>query len=171
MISKNMVESLNGQINRELYSAYLYLGMASYAASEGFMGVANWYNIQVKEELTHAQMMYDYVTQQGGRVVLLPIESPPQDFASIKDTFEKTLEHEKAVTSLINKLVDTAKKENDHATEIFLQWFVTEQVEEEANPSEILQKIKITGGEGNNLFMLDTELGKRVFNPPTVSDT
>ena len=153
-------------INREIYSAYLYLGMASYAISEGLSGITNWFNVQVQEELSHAQKMYDYVNQQGGRVMLLDIEQPPQDFSSVKELFEKTLTHEKMVTGLINKLEDIAKEEKDHATEIFLQWFVTEQIEEEANATDILQKMKLMGTDGNGLYMIDSELGKRVFTPP-----
>ncbi len=168
MLSDKMIKAINGQINREMYSSYLYLGMASYAVSEGLSGIANWFNIQVQEELSHAHKMYDYVNQQGGRVVLLDIEQPPQEFSSIKELFEKTLEHEKIVTGLINQLVDFAKAEKDHATEIFLQWFVTEQIEEEANATDILQKMKLMGKDGNGLFMIDSELGKRVFTPPGV---
>lgn len=166
MLSNKMIKAINSQINREIYSAYLYLGMASYSVSEGLNGVANWFNIQVQEELSHAQKMYDYVNQQGGRVILLDIEQPPQDFSSAKDMFEKTLAHEQIVTGLINKLVDLAKEEKDHATEIFLQWFVTEQVEEEANATEIIQKISLMGSDGNGLYMIDSELGKRVYTPP-----
>ena len=169
MLSKKMVDSINGQINREIYSAYLYLGMASYAVSEGLNGVANWFNVQVQEELSHAQKMYDYINQQGGRVLLGDIETPPQNFTSAKNLFEVTLEHEKKVTALINALADVARSEKDHATEIFLQWFVTEQVEEESNASDILQKFKLMGDEGNTLFMMDTELAQRIYTPPATS--
>ena len=166
MLSKKMVKSINRQINREMYSAYLYLGMASYASSEGLNGVVNWFNVQVQEELSHAQKMYNYLNQQSERVMLEAIEEPPQDFKSITDLFKKTLEHEKIVTGLINNLVDIARVQKDHASEIFLQWFVTEQVEEESNATDILQKLKLMGSDGNGLFMLDSELGKRVYTPP-----
>ncbi|MDP8299787.1 MAG: ferritin [Candidatus Tantalella remota] len=111
MLSDKMINAINAQINREIYSSYLYLGMGSYATSEGLSGIANWFGIQVQEELSHAQKMYDYVNQQGGRVMLLDIEQPPQDFLSAQDLFKKTLEHEKIVTGLINNLVDIAKEE------------------------------------------------------------
>jgi len=168
MLSEKMIKSLNHQVNREIYSAYLYLGMASYSLNAGLSGVANWFNIQVREELSHAEKIYNYVSQQGGRVILEAIETPPQDFISAKDLFQKTLEHEKKVTALINDLVTLAKSEDDHATGIFLQWFVSEQVEEESNAMEILQKIDLVG-DGNGLFMLDNELGKRVFTPPAAA--
>ncbi|MFH1996981.1 MAG: ferritin [Candidatus Omnitrophota bacterium] len=167
MISKKMVESINEQINKELYSAYLYLSMASYAASVGLNGFANWLNVQVKEEMSHAEKFYNYVIQQNGRVALKAIEEPPQKFTSMADIFKKTLEHEQLVTGLINKLVDLAKKESDHATDTFLQWFVTEQVEEEANASEILQKLDLIGKDGNGILMIDSQLAARVFIPIT----
>ncbi len=169
MLSKKMVKSINNQINREIYSAYLYGGMASFAVSEGLVGVANWFNVQVQEEMSHANKMYDYVNQQGGRVLLLDIEAPPQDFKTVNDLFNLTLEHEKVVTGLINGLVDIARAEKDHATEIFLQWFVTEQVEEESNAMDILQRLKLMGSEGNSLFLLDAELAKRIFTPPAAA--
>ena len=166
MISKKMTDSINGQINREIYSAYLYVSMAAYAASLGLKGFANWFQVQVQEELFHARKMYDYINQQGGRAVMKAIEEPPSDFKSPKDLFEKTLEHEKKVTAMINKLAGQSKTENDHATGIFMQWFVTEQVEEEANALEILQKLNLIGKDANGLFMVDAELAQRVFTPP-----
>jgi len=171
MLSKKMTNTINGQINREIYSAYLYLGMASYAVAEGLAGVANWFSVQVQEELAHAQKMYDYVNQQGGRVMLEAIEEPSQDFKSPEDLFKKTLAHEKKVTGLINDLMNIARSEKDHATEIFLQWFVTEQVEEEANATDILNKFKLMGKDGNGLFMIDSELSQRVFTPPAAQLT
>jgi len=166
MINSKMTGNINQQINREIYSAYLYLSMAAYATSIGLNGIANWFNVQVKEELTHAEKFYNYVNQQGGRVKLKAIEQPPHDFSSAVDLFEKTLEHEKKVTKMIDGLVNAAKKENDHATETFLQWFVTEQVEEEANDTGILQKLKLAGKDGNGLLMIDSQLATRVFVPP-----
>jgi len=165
MLSKKMLDSLNYQINRELYSAYLYMSMAAYAADSGLNGAANWFEVQTKEEMSHAQKFYNYVLQQGGRVVLDSIEAPPIEFKSILEPFEETLRHEKVVTGLINDLVKTAREENDNATEIFLQWFVTEQVEEEASAAEIIQKLKLVGNEGGGLFMIDKELAQRVFTP------
>jgi ferritin len=169
MLSEKMVKTLNYQINRELYSAYLYMSMAAYAAESGLSGAANWFEVQTKEEMTHAQKIYNYVNQHGARVILDAIEAPPKDFKSIRAAFELTLEHEKIVTGLIRALVKTAKEENDTATEIFLQWFVTEQVEEEASASEILQRLKLVGDEGGGLFMIDRELGTRTFAPPVIN--
>lgn len=169
MISDKMIKALNQQANRELYSAYLYVGMASYATDKGLKGTANWFTVQAQEEVTHAQRFYSYIQNQGGRVLLGAIEEPPQKFASIRDIFEKTLAHEKIVTSLINDLVVQAREEKDAATEIMLQWFVTEQVEEEANPTEILQRLDIIGKDGNGIFMLDQELAQRVFTPPAAA--
>jgi len=166
MIGKKMIDEINSQINRELYSPYFYLGMSSYAAEQGLKGVASWFYVQVQEELFHAQKMYDYVNQQGARAMLDTIEKPPQVFKSIKELFEKTLSHEKQVTSYINELVDLARSEKDHATEIFLQWFVSEQVEEEASAMDILQKFNLMGDDKQGLFMIDSELGLRTFTPP-----
>ena len=170
MLSEKMVMKLNYQINRELYSAYLYLSMASYADSEGLSGFANWFKIQAKEEEYHAEKMYNYVNQQGRRVVLEAIEQPQTDFTSIVGLFEQTLKHEKVVTSLINGLVKLAREENDYATESFLQWYVTEQVDEEANPAEMIQKLKYIGKDGRGLLMLDKELAARIFTPPPAEE-
>jgi len=170
MLSEKMVMKLNYQINRELYSAYLYLSMASYADSEGLSGFANWFKIQAKEEEYHAEKMYNYVNQQGRRVVLEAIEQPQTDFTSMVGLFEQTLKHEKVVTSLINGLVKLAREENDYATESFLQWYVTEQVDEEANPAEMIQKLKYIGKDGRGLLMLDKELAARIFTPPPAEE-
>jgi len=170
MLSEKMVMKLNYQINRELYSAYLYLSMASYADAEGLNGFANWFKIQAKEEEFHAEKMYNYVNQQGRRVVLEAIEQPQTDFTSMVGLFEQTLKHEKVVTSLINGLVKLAREENDYATESFLQWYVTEQVEEEANPAEMIQKLKYIGKDGRGLLMLDKELAARIFTPPPAEE-
>lgn len=166
MISKKMTDSINEQINKEIYSGYLYLSMAGYSASMGLNGFANWFKVQLQEEIAHAQKFYDYVIQQGGRVVLKAIDEPPKDFKDARELFQKTLEHEQMVTKRINNLVTQAKKENDHATGTMLQWFVTEQVEEEANPTEILQKLDLIGKDGNGLLTIDSQLATRVFVPP-----
>ncbi len=161
MISEKMREKLNYQINREIFSAYLYFSMASYASAKGLDGFANWFMCQYKEELFHAEKIYHYVNEQGGKVELQEIEKPEEDFSSVTDLFEKTLAHEKKVTGLIYDLAKLAKEENDFATEAFLQWFVTEQVEEEAEPDNILQKLKMDGKEGNGILMMDKKLGSR----------
>lgn len=166
MLSDKMIKGINGQINKEIYSSYLYLGMASYANEIGLVGIANWFTVQVQEELSHAQKMYNYVNQQGGRVMLESIDKPPQEFKSATDLFKSTLEHEQKVTALINDLLSLARAEKDNATEIFMQWFVTEQVEEESNATEILQKLKLIGNDGNGLLTIDNDLAQRVFTPP-----
>ena len=170
MISKKMTDALNLQINKELYSAYLYLAMSAHAQDIGLKGFANWFFIQVQEEMSHAQKIYNYVFEQNQKVVLDEIKKPPADFASPLDMFQKTLEHEQFVTKSINELVALAKEENDYATEIFLQWFVTEQIEEEGNDNEIIDKLKYIGDNGNGLLMLDKELGVRTFVAPATSE-
>jgi len=163
MLSEKMVNVLNEQINKEMYSAYLYMSMSAYSTYIGLKGFANWFMIQYQEEMIHAMKIYDYVNDQGAQVKLMAIEKSPTEFESPMDMFEKTLEHEKFVTKSINDLVDLAIKENDHATQIFLQWFVTEQIEEEANDNDIIAKLKLAGKEGNGLFMIDKELAARKF--------
>lgn len=166
MISDKMIKGLTRQINREIYSGYLYLAMASYSQDIGLSGVASWFNVQLQEELSHAKKMYDYLQQQNVRVMLEGIEAPEQDFSSITDLFEKTLEHEKKVTAMINDLINLAIDQKDRATEIMLQWFVTEQVEEESSAAEILQKLKVFGEKGDALLMIDRDLSLRIFSPP-----
>ncbi len=163
MISKKMQDKLNYQINREIFSAYLYFSMAGYATAEGFDGFGNWFFCQYKEELSHAEKIYRYVNEQGSKVHFQAIEKPEEDFTSLIDLFEKTLAHEKQVTGLIHDLVTLAREENDYATEYFLQWFVTEQVEEEAEPEKILQRLKMVGKQGNGIIMLDKALAERKF--------
>lgn len=156
MLSQKTLNALNEQINKEIYSAYFYLGMSAYAASTGLKGFANWFYAQWREELGHAKKMFDYVHKRGNRVILKAIEEPPQDFLSGKDLFEKTFAHEKKVTGLIKNLVALAKAEGDQETIDFLQWFVKEQVEEEATPAGILKNIDTKGKEE-----VDKELATR----------
>lgn len=170
VLSDRMVEALNEQIKNEIYSAYLYLSMSAYSTFKGLGGFANWFMVQYQEEMTHAMKIYNYINDQGGKVKLMAIKKPPTEFGSPLKMFEKTLEHEKFVTKCINDLVDLAIEEKDHATEIFLQWFVTEQIEEEANDNQIISKLKLVGEEGNGLFMIDKELATRVFTPPPASN-
>lgn len=158
MISKRMEESINEQANKEFYSAYFYLGMSNYALSTGLKGFANWFYGQWNEEIFHAKKLCDYVISRGGKVSLKEIATPPQEFFSGKDLFEKTLAHEKKVTKLINDLVQVSKEEKDKETEEFLQWFVKEQVEEEATPASIIQKIS---NAGKDISGVDAELLKR----------
>lgn len=167
MLSNNMLNALNKQINKEIYSAYLYMSMSAYSQYTGLKGFANWFMVQYNEEMEHAMKIYTYVNDQGEQVKLMAIDEPPVEFESPMDMFEKTLDHEKFITKSINELIDLAIEEKDHATEIFLQWFVTEQIEEEGNDNDIINQLKLIGDNGNGLIMLDRELGGRVFTPET----
>ncbi len=165
MLSKKMAAALNEQINKEMYSAYLYMSMSAFSTFKGLSGFANWFMIQYQEEMTHAMKIYQYILDQGEQVELMQIEQPPAEFGTPVEMFRQTLEHEQFITRSINELVDLAIEEKDHATNIFLQWYVTEQIEEEANDNEIISRLELVG-DGNGLFMLDNELASRVFNPP-----
>ena len=166
MLTEKMEKALNGQVNAELYSAYLYLAMASYFEQNDLPGFANWMRIQVQEEQFHAMKQFDYVLERGGKAVLGSIDAPPASWDSTVAVFDATLKHEQMVTGLINELVYLARDERDNATEIFLQWFVKEQVEEEDSASTILGQLKLIEGSPQALFLIDRELGQRVFVPP-----
>lgn len=169
MIKEKMQKSLNDQVNAELYSSYLYLSMAAFFESINLKGFANWMRVQTQEELVHAMKFYDFIIERGGNVVLSSIEGPPTEWASPLAVFEHAYKHEQKVTGLINNLVDLATAEQDHATSNFLQWFVAEQVEEEASADEVVQKIKLMGDASGGLFMLDRELAQRVFTHPATT--
>jgi ferritin len=156
-----MQKELNGQLNAELYSSYLYLSMNAYFKSVNLDGFANWMYYQAQEELEHSMKFYDFIIQRGGKVVLAQIEAPPTEWDSPLAVFEATLAHEQKVTGLINDLVEIALEEHDHATNIFLQWFVSEQVEEEESVSGVLEQLKLMGDAKGGLFMIDRELAKR----------
>ncbi len=160
-INEKIEDALNEQINKELYSGYMYLSMATYFESINLKGFAHWMREQDKEEREHAMKIFDYVIERGGRVSLTSIDAPPTEWKSPLDAFEEVYKHEQKVTGLINALVDLAKSENDYATNAFLQWFVEEQVEEEANADEIVQKLKLIGDSGPALLMIDRELAQR----------
>jgi ferritin len=170
MINKKMEEAINKQINAELYSAYLYLSMSSYFESVNLAGFANWMKIQAQEEVTHAMKFYDYLIERGGRATMLHIDAPKTTWSSPLSVFEETYKHEQKVTGLINNLMNLALAEKDHASVNMLQWFIGEQVEEESSADEIVQKLKLVGDGGNGIFMLDQQLGKRVFTPPTTTE-
>ena len=169
MIKEKIQDALNEQINAELYSSYLYLSMSAYFESINLKGFASWMRVQTQEELVHAMKFYDYLIERGGKVVLSSIESPPTEWSSPLAIFENAYQHEQKVTGLINELVDLAIAEKDHATNIILQWFVSEQVEEEASADEVVQKIKLMGDARGGIFMLDRELAQRVFTPPATT--
>jgi len=166
MIKKAVEVALNEQINAEFHSAYLYLSMSAWFNSVGLAGYANWMRIQYQEELAHATRFFDYVNERGGSVKLSPIGEVQVVFSGTVNVFEETLVHEQLVTSLINKLMDIAIKESDHATKSFLQWFIDEQVEEEANVEQILNNLKLIKGEGQGLLMMDREMQTRVYVDP-----
>jgi ferritin len=158
MISEDMATRINAQINRELFSAYFYLGLSAQAESSNLKGTAAWFMAKHGEEMTHALKMYRYLLDQDAAVALEAVEAPPAKTNGITDMFERTLSHERAVTSAINDLVDHAYREKDHATHIFLQWFVTEQIEEEATVNDILGRLRLFGDQGQGLLMIDNEL-------------
>ncbi|MEN6610227.1 MAG: ferritin [Methanoregulaceae archaeon] len=161
MLKKSMESALNRQINRELYSAYLYLSMSACLESLSLKGFAHWLMVQAHEEQTHAMKMYDYLIDKGAVITLSAIDAPRTKWTNPREVFEDVLAHEQKVTGFINELVDLALRENDHASNNFLQWFVAEQVEEEKNAGDILGKIRMTADVPGNLFILDQELGKR----------
>ncbi|WP_010479663.1 ferritin [Thermococcus zilligii] len=161
MLSEKMLKALNEQLNKELFSAYFYFGLAAYFRDKSLEGFASWMEAQAEEELGHALRIYDYIFDRGGKVELERIEKPKQTFESPLKAFEAVYLHEVGVTQSIFKLVDLAREENDHATHNFLQWFVKEQVEEEASTKAILDKLKIIGDSPQGTFILDRELKAR----------
>jgi len=161
MASKKMIDALNNHLNEEYYSSYLYLSMAAYFETKNLKGVANWFKMQSQEEYGHGMKFYGFINQVGGKVNLKAIKAPKTNWKSIMEVFAETLAHEKHITGLINKLVGQAMLEKDYATNNFLQWFVTEQVEEEATVEEIINKLEMIGDAKSGLFMMDRELGAR----------
>jgi ferritin len=162
MISKKIQEALNKQINAEFYSSYFYLSMSAYFETKDLQGFAKWFRLQADEEYAHAMKIFDYVYQIGGEVVLQKIDGPKTEWNSFLEVFKDTFEHEQIVTKSINTLVDLAQNEKDHATVNFLQWFVSEQVEEEATAQQNVKKMEMIGDSKSGLFMIDNELGSRI---------
>jgi len=158
MISDTMARKLNGQINNEFYSAYFYMSMSAHSESENLKGIAAWFMAKYEEEMDHAMKLYRYLHDQGARVELQAVDKPPSEYAGVLDMFEKTLAHEQEVTAAFNELVDAALSEKDHATNIFLHWFVTEQIEEEATVNDIIGRVKLVGDRGEGLYHIDNEL-------------
>ncbi len=169
MLSQEMQDALNDQENAELYSAYLYLSMSAYFESANLPGAAHWMRCQAQEELFHASKFFAYISDRSGRVLMAPIDGPPTEWDSPLAVYEGAYAHEVKVSRLIDKLVDLAAQEGDHATEAFLQWFVTEQVEEEESADEAVQKLKLAGDSGA-LLMVDQLLGERVVALPAGGD-
>ena len=165
MLSKVVQDGINEQIKNELYSAYLYLSMSAHFEAANLSGFAHWMRLQSQEEVSHAMKFFDFVNNRNGRVVLQAIDQPPVEFGSSLDIFEQTLEHERKVTAMINRLYKLALEESDYPTQVMLQWFIEEQVEEEASAEQIVEMLKMIGDETRSLIMLDRELGQRVSSP------
>ncbi len=161
MLNSKMQDALNRQINAELFSSYLYLSMSAYFESVGLPGMAGWMQAQADEERGHAMRMFAFINERDGRVLLDAIDKPKSEWNSPLEAFQEAYEHEQKVTALINGLVDLAVAEKDHAAGNFLQWFVDEQVEEEATARAICDKLKLVGDHGPALLMMDAELGRR----------
>lgn len=161
MLSKKMQDAINEQIKNELYSAYLYLSMSAYFESMNLPGFAHWLRVQFEEEQEHALKFYDFIHDRGGTVELKAIDQPPSKWGSALEAFKEVLSHEQKVTSLIHSLYKLAQEENDYASQVMLNWFVEEQVEEEKNASEIVAHLELIEARGSAMLMLDHELGKR----------
>ena len=160
-MNKKMEDALNKQINEELFSAYLYFSMAAHFESENLDGFAGWMKAQAQEEVFHAMKIYTFVNERGGKAVMAAIKAPQTEWKSPKAAFEDSLEHEKYITGCIHRLVETARAEKDYPAEVMLQWFVTEQVEEEDSVGKVLEKLNMIGDQPHLLLMLDRELGAR----------
>lgn len=163
MLNKKIEEALNEQINTEMWSAYLYLSMASYCHFIGQPGMASWFEVQFSEEQDHAKILFNYVNSRAGRVELKPIAEVPTEWNGVLDLFQSTLHHEQQVTDRINKLYALTHEANDFATQSMLKWFVDEQVEEEENAKTIIDNIKMIKDNGYGIYMLDKELGARSY--------
>jgi ferritin len=167
MLSKTIEDAINAQVNAELWSAYLYLSMAHNFEADGKSGIANWFKVQFKEEQAHAEIFMNYIHQRGGRVWLKPIDAVETEWATPLDAFKATLEHERKVTAMINNLYALAEAEHDYATREMLNWFISEQVEEEESAQQLIDKFTLIGNDGMGIYMLDQELAARVYNVPS----
>lgn len=168
IMDKKVAGLLNDQINKELYSAYLYLDMANFYSGRGLDGFANWYEIQAKEEQDHAMLMYKYLHNNGQTVTLGAIAKPDKEFQGLSDPLEAAHEHEQYVTSLINAIYDAAQEARDHRTVQFLDWFIKEQGEEEKNSADLITKMGLFGGDAKGLYMLNSELAGRAYSAPSL---
>lgn len=167
-MDQKVTELLNDQINKEFYSAYLYLDMANFYAAKGLDGYANWYEIQAKEEQDHAMLFYQYMQNNGQKVTLEAIAKPDKEFKELMDPLEAAYEHEQYVTSLINNIYAAAQEAKDYRTVQFLDWFVKEQGEEETNASDMITKMELFGSDAKGLYMLNSELKSRVYSAPSL---
>lgn len=169
MLSKKVVELLNDQVNKEFYSAYLYLDMANYYKDEGLNGFFNWYKIQAQEERDHAVLFMDYLQQNGEAVVLEAIDKPDKNFKEFIDPLNEGAKHERYVTGLIHNIYAAAYEEKDFRTMQFLDWFVKEQAEEEDTADDLVKKFELFGGDSKGLYMLDNELSERTYTAPSLT--
>lgn len=167
-MDKKLENAFNDQINAELYSEYLYLVMKTYFKKINLLGFVNWFEVQVQEERAHGMGMYDYVLERGGDIEFKPIDKPELKADNVLDIMEEVLKHEKLVTSKINNLIDVAEEVKDRAAVSFLDWYIKEQVEEEASVSKVIATLKLIGDDKHALLMYDNELKARVFNPPVI---
>jgi len=167
MITKNLQTAIVEQLNKEFHSAYLYLGMSAYCSQEGFNGASSWFLVQYQEEVAHGMKMFKYLEDQGAEISLPEIKGVKVKYKSLLDVFKKSLFHEQYMTKNLNNLSDIAMKEKDHATYNLLQWYVTEQVEEESTVNAIIDHITLVGDSGYGLFTIDKELSGRTFIDPT----
>jgi ferritin len=165
MLTPKMQDAINEQINAEIYSAYLYLSMQAYLLARNLPGAGKWMSVQVQEEWAHAMKLFGYLQDKGGRILMKPIAGPPTEWASPREVFEYTQQHERKVTGLINQLVQVARGEKDAETEEFLQWYVKEQEEEEENAGKIVAKFRQAADDTRAILALDQELSQRVFHP------
>ncbi len=170
MISKKIEKEINEQINAEFWSAYFYLSMSAYFVSKNLPGFANWMRVQYQEEISHALKFFNYLNDRGGRVILAPIKEVKREWKDEIEVFQDTLKHEQHVTALINNLINSSIEEKDHATNNMLQWYISEQVEEEANVDEILQQLILLEGNKYGLLMLDREFKQRTFVDETIEN-
>ncbi len=171
MLTPAMQTALNTQLNAEYYSSYLYLSMAAYCEEISLKGFANWFRVQVQEEMVHAMKFFEFIIHRRGRVELTAIAGPPTKWEQPLAIFEASMEHEKLVSQRISDLATLAVKESDHATHAFLEWFLTEQVEEEASVDQIVQQLRLNNNNPAGLFMIDRELAQRTFNPAPAAAT
>ena len=167
MLSKKMEKAINGQVNKELFSAYLYMAMSAYANAGGLKGISRWFMVQYHEEMVHAMKFYEYLQDHGNEVALAAIEKPTGSFTTALSLYEAALKHERFITKSINDLMELAISEKDNASKTFLDWYVTEQVEEEKNATEIIQTLKMIGDNTAALYLYDKELSARVLSVPT----
>ncbi|MCD6558541.1 MAG: ferritin [Palaeococcus sp.] len=168
MLSEKMLKALNEQLNREIYSAYLYFAMAAYFDDLNLEGFASWMKAQAEEEWGHALRFYNYIYDRNGRVELSEIPQPPKEWKSPSDAFRASYEHEQFISKCINELAALAEEEKDYSTRAFLEWFINEQVEEEASVKKVLDKLRLVKDSPQGLFMLDKELSVRVPKLPTL---